>query len=318
MKIPLRLDDRGNLSLEHGSDRIVYKNYNGCFDFVRSADDEKIHYDDKYTKIQPNEITIEDVKRRWKDDRHPSFQVLLSSLGDLHNKSVLLLGNGTSVKELHFLRCGANVVYTDLSIRAVTLMQVSLYASGQFEEFRDKIEFHAVDALHMPFPDGSFDLIYAASFVHHIEDYRLPPLFSEVHRCLKSDGTCRFIDGAYSKIWQASKATFLRPLQRYIHKTKGISPEDLKSTERGGYKREELKQLMNEVGFSKLFFVRHGLFLPLFFRGVGKLLGYDHWLIRQGALTLKFFGRLDDFLSRISKTIHSNSVELIWGFDKEL
>ena len=72
------------------------------------------------------------------------------------------------------------------------------------------IEFHAVNALHLPFPDGSFDIVYGSAFVHHLDDVDL--FFSEGYRCLKKNGVCRFFDQADAPLWSVLKRTVLRPL----------------------------------------------------------------------------------------------------------
>jgi len=312
-KYPLHRMDNGDLFLQQGEKRIVYKNHNGIVDFTHSGP-EKEYYDNVYSGLMGEKIDPVDIYQKWHNDRFPENLILLESLGNLKNKKILLLGNGLSSKELYFIQLGANIVYTDISLHAVALMRHRLFISELKERGSNNIEFHAVNALCLPFPNDAFDVIYGYSFVHHIEN--LDQFFSEVYRCLKKGGICRFLDGAYSPIWQFAKATFLRPLQLYTHKKIGLSPEDLRVTERGGYREDELIELKHKFEFTKLLFRRISFFQHLFTRGVGKLLGYEHYLIRKEAPFVMFLKRLDDYLARKSQLMQKNLLKLVWGFDK--
>ena len=218
-KCPLNKDGNGNLYSQQGNQRSVYMNYNGSYDFTASKvsiTNERKYYDRHYKDLTFKKLTLKEIQSPWYDETMPEHLVLLNSLGDLSGKTVLLLGNGTSFKEFYFLDLGARVVYSDISIEAVNYAK-ELFFHSELQEIRhENIEFHAIDALHLPFPDDSFDVIYGYAFVHHIEE--LEQFFSEVNRCLKKDGICRFLDDAYSPIWQFIKNLLLKPLQQYIHK----------------------------------------------------------------------------------------------------
>ena len=305
--------DDGDLFFEHGKKRVVYKNHNGIFDFTQSSA-EKDHYQEQYRVSGGETVDVAAIHKKWHDEKSPENQLLLESLGDLQNKQVLLLGNGLSTKELYFLELGAKIVYTDLSINAVTLMRRRVSASELNGENSKNIEFHAINALHLPFPNESFDVIYGFNFVHHIAD--LDQLFSEVYRCLVNGGICRFLDGAYSPIWQFSKATFLRPLQLYSYKRKSLSPEDMRASKKGGYRQKELINLMDKFGFTDHLYERMSFFRPLFVRGVGKILGYDNFLIKEKSQYVIFMKRLDDYLAKKSKMMQNNMILLVWGFTR--
>ncbi len=270
-------------------------------------------YDNATEEALTNKLTLKYLYEKWHDDTNPQNLILLNSLGKLANKRMLILGNGISSKELYFLKLGAKIVYTDLSIKAVNFMKDILFLS-ELRIYENNIEFHAVDALHLPFPDSSFDIIYGDAFVHHIED--LNQFFSEVYRCLKKDSICRFHDPAYSPIWQFMKKTFLKPLQLYTHKKRGISPADLKFTKRGGFRKDELIELMNKYEFKKLVFVRSSFCLQLYTRGIGKLLGWDHYLIKNNTPFVKVMKWLDVNLEKKSNLMRNNLLKLVWGFNK--
>jgi SAM-dependent methyltransferase len=125
------------------------------------------------------------------------------------------LGNGASYRELYFLLLGAYVVFTDLSIVAAREAHSTFRQSELWKEYHDQIEFHAVDAMHLPFRNETFDVIYGVKFVGFVPD--LARFFFEVHRCLKLGGRCRFSDDAFAPAWEATKATLKKvshPLYR--------------------------------------------------------------------------------------------------------
>jgi len=307
-KIPLINDEKGNLCETASPQRIVCENLDGVYDFVAGQHDdkEKRHYDNVYADSSRRTCSVEDLRRMWRNE--PGFEQLLESLGDIREKRILLLGNGTSLKELYFLSCGAECVYTDLSIEAVKHVKSIFDESELRHRGLDRIEFHAVDACRMPFTDESFDVIYGCAFVHHIGD--LDRFFSEVARCLKPGGICRFLDHAYSPLWQCLKNTVLKPVQLYTHRRHGISPVDKVVTERGGYTRKELSDLKQRHGFSEMLYLRVAFFEQLLQRGTLKLGG--RWLRRFKPLV----GGLDACLDKVAKLVQKHGIVLVWGFTK--
>jgi SAM-dependent methyltransferase len=211
---------------------------------------------------------VESVRRLW--ECNSSFALLYHSVGDIKGKTILLLGNGISLKELRFVAEGANVVYTDISLHAVLAVKRAYENSSLARHSTGQIEFHAVDALHLPFGDEVFDVIYGCALVHHIQD--LCAFFGQVRRCLKAGGKCVFLDDAYSPMWQFAKTTALRPLQMFSQWRSGISPEDKFATQRGGYRLEELQGIQTSYGFRELMYQRTMFLEHLARRGSAKLL----------------------------------------------
>jgi SAM-dependent methyltransferase len=315
-KAPLQRDEGGDLFSEQDGRRVVYKNYAGVYDFVHPetrVGEEKHFYDGVYKEALDDRIRLEDLRKLWTDVLRPENSIMLGSLGDISGKRILLLGNGVSHKELYFMHLGAEIVFTDLSLEAVRHMQ-RLYGRSELKEMGyDRVEFHAVDAVHLPFPDASFDIIYGSAFVHHLED--LDSLFAEVSRCLKDGGICRFLDGAYSPVWQAAKHTVLKPIRMYVLSRRGVSPEDMRATTRGGYRKEELDRLMNKFGFKHLVFIRFSFFLYISTRAVGKIISYRKSVFRVFWPLFRLMKLSDDFLYKTG-LLANNLTSLVWGFDK--
>ena len=315
-KQPLLCDEKNNLYIDNGDNHIVYSDMGGTYDFVHPQSNlakEREHYDDEYRKLGIKHLSLADIEGPWRSELLPEHRILLESMGDISNKKVLLLGNGTSFKELYFAYLGADLVFTDLSVEAVNQIKTWFEASELYDCIEGTVEFHAVDALHLPFPENTFDVIYGCAFVHHIEN--LVEFLSEVNRCLKPGGLCRFLDDAYSPIWQWIKCTPFRKLQRYAHRKDGISPEDERATRRGGYREEEIRKTMREAGFKDLLFIRVSFFLRLAKRGYGKLISWDEHAMQRGVPFMKLAKLLDDFLAK-TKIMKKNKINLVWGSKK--
>ena len=121
----------------------------------------------------------------------------------------------------------------------------------------------------------------------------------------------RFLDGAYSPLWQTLKRTLLKPLQLYTHWKHGISPADLQDTKKGGYTRQELASIMKSYGLRDMLFERVSFFEYLLWRGTLKL---GCRFLRAGMPALK---TVDQFLAQRTPFMESQGLRLVWGFCKE-
>jgi SAM-dependent methyltransferase len=282
------------------------------YDFASttSRDGDRVHYNSVYDAPRPHLPKVSRTDVMWPWQASPDAELLLTNLGSLDGKRILLLGNGMSLKELHFLSLGARCMYTDLSVRAVQAAQDAFLASELASSFRDRIEFHAVDALHLPFAEGSFDVVYGWAFVHHLLS-DLDTLFAEVYRVLRRDGRCCFLDDAYSPVWYWLKRTILRPLQQYAHWKHGISPADRVATKAVGFTRAQVERIAHAHGFRAVFFGRCLFFEYLCTRGAAKL---------GGRVLLPLFRplcrRADAFLDRHGGFTRRQGIRLVWGFQK--
>ena len=289
----------------------------GCVDFagVDKEAAEKEYYDATYaSRSVPSRLSDGEFWHKcdevWFDRNFSSGQDILSNLGDLHNKTVLCLGNGVSFKELYFAKRGASLWFSDLSINAMLRMKAS---TSSYLNGRD-VEFHAIDAFHLPFEDSSFDVVYGFAFVHHLANKI--SFLSEVFRVLSQGGVCVFFDDAFSPVWHLSKQTILKPFMRYIHKRRGISPEDLRATMESGFKKREILEWGRAVGFdSDYFFVRRELLLYFFRRSLIKV--FDSGLNRP---FMHFFasllGSIDTILGKTLNLYEKNMIHVVWGYRK--
>jgi len=99
-------------------------------------------------------------------------------------RSVLEVGCGAGIDLARFAKGGAEVTGVDLTPSAIEL------ARANFEQQRLKGRFEVADAEHLPFPDNSFDLVYA----HGVVQYTANPeqLVRECHRVVKPGGEAVF------------------------------------------------------------------------------------------------------------------------------
>ena len=239
----------------------------------------------------------------------PELAKLRAQVGSVKGQSVLLLGNGASDKELAFLLDEPSVlVYSDLSTNASR----ALLERVDVHPYRAQMRFAGVDAQHMPFDDGSFDVVYAFAMVHHLP--ALNRFLAEAYRVLKPNGRAVFFDDGYAPIWHWSKRTWLRPLMKCSHARSGISPEDLRFSESGGFRERQLREEIQKVG-GVPWFERASLVSYVFYRGAEKLLPLRVGSALRGRWLGGCLSRIDQLIGRMP-VLRKNQIRLLWGFQK--
>jgi len=315
----LQKDPDGNLMSADRSDPRVFKYYDGCYDFYSDsagADETRVVYDDHYARADMPRLTLASLTAEWRDPTVPWRATMLQTLGSLSDRNVLLLGNGASYREFYFLHLGAHLIFTDLSLTAAKRAQVVFSRSELSEKYYNNIEFHAMDAMHLPFPDESLDIIYGAKFVGFLNDQEI--FFSEVMRCLKPGGICRFADDADSPLWNGFRRLLILPAKVLLwEKMSSLSKVRSGFTPRNtfGFKEESLLPFAEQFGFSRMLFLRQYFFLRIAQLAWGKLVHFDPKRLiyaKPVYLALKWVDL------RLAKTawMQRNSLSLTWGFDK--
>jgi SAM-dependent methyltransferase len=94
-------------------------------------------------------------------------------------------GCGRGSRAFHLARAGANVVGIDIS--PVAIEQAT--EEGRAEGLGDRLEFRVMDAEHLDYPDGSFDIITGSGVLHHLD---LERAYGEVARVLAPTGVGLF------------------------------------------------------------------------------------------------------------------------------
>lgn len=98
---------------------------------------------------------------------------------------VLEIGVGMGADYLEWLKNGAQATGIDLSSASLKRARARCLAAGYQPDLQEG------DAEHLPFPDGSFDVVYSYGVLHHSPDTRR--CFMEVHRVLKPGGEARIM-----------------------------------------------------------------------------------------------------------------------------
>lgn len=278
------------------------------------AKGDRLYYENTYINAKKDATHDDFVPEQWtavwNDLHRPEGKVLLDKLGDIKNKTILCLGNGSTYKELLFAHLGANVIISDLSFAGI----LNAKAKFDMKNVPGNIEFHAVDAYQIPVKEASVDVIYGYGFVHHLPDVEV--FLKEVYRVLKPNGMAIFYDSGYSVIWDGAKHTILWPFMKLSHWLYPRSPEDLRYTHAGGFREEELRSWINAAGSSKAFFHRTTLFQYLLWRGLGKTFGW-RLFPKKVYRTASLIGRwLDLKITAHIPFLDKNRIEMVWGFLK--
>lgn len=118
--------------------------------------------------------------QEWKMELRQRFADLLRREG---KQELLEIGAGPGKFGLFFKEQGMDVVCTDLSPEMVRLCrQKGLIA-------------HVMDFLHLDFPDGSFDAVFALNCLLHVPKAELPSVLASIRRVLRPGGL--FYMGVY-------------------------------------------------------------------------------------------------------------------------
>jgi SAM-dependent methyltransferase len=99
-------------------------------------------------------------------------------------RSVLEVGCGAGVDLARFAKGGASVTGVDLASSAIELARANFAQQGL------QGRFEVADGEHLPFPDNTFDLVYAHGVVQYTADPR--ELVKECHRVLTPGGRAVF------------------------------------------------------------------------------------------------------------------------------
>lgn len=109
----------------------------------------------------------------------PENKTILNWLGDVTNKEVLEIGCGAGEASIYFAKKGANVTASDISSQMLDVVKTL----AQKENVCVKTA--KCTSTEICAEDNSFDIVYAANILHHVE---LESTLIEVMRVLKPGG----------------------------------------------------------------------------------------------------------------------------------
>jgi len=172
-------------------------------------------------------------------------------------KRVLEVGVGLGTDFVQFARAGADMTGIDLTEAAVEAVRDRLALEGLEADLR------VADAEELPFPDGSFDLVYSWGVLHHTPDTERA--LAEVRRVLRPDGEAKIM--LYSRRSWVALGVWLRHgvLRGAPHKTPTeLLARWMESPGTKAYIQSELDDLFDD--FSR---VRYERFVTPYDRRVG-------------------------------------------------
>lgn len=121
-------------------------------------------------------------RQRWDWRQFAAMQ-----LGDMRGKRMLDYGCGQGEESAYFLRLGATVTAVDISEVGLRLCRERAAANGLSE----RLTTITADALHLPLPDTSFDLVHGMGILHHVG---IEAGLAEVRRVLRPSGKAVFLE----------------------------------------------------------------------------------------------------------------------------
>lgn len=127
-----------------------------------------------------------DVFGAWTPLATPETHWIFSKLGNLKGKKLLDLGCGLGEGSVFFALNGAEVTASDLSPEMCKMTQAVAHLNGVAVStlVASATDLNAI-------PDNSFDIVYGANMLHHVD---IKACTAEVHRVLKPGGKAVFWD----------------------------------------------------------------------------------------------------------------------------
>lgn len=109
----------------------------------------------------------------------PENRFILKRLGDLRGRKILDVGCGAGDAAVYFAKRGADVTAIDLSPHMLRVTEQLADRHGVSVKTKES----AIGRI--GFPDETFDIVYAANVLHHVD---IKAALAEIHRVLKKGG----------------------------------------------------------------------------------------------------------------------------------
>ena len=189
----------------------------------------------------------------WEDFYLPIFEYILPEMGQLEGKRVLELGAGTGGTATLLAKRGAAVVGIDLLPFRLTEAETRVSEHN----VAASVDFALMDAMHLAFPDNTFDFIISKSVLVFTKHTRTA---QECYRVLKPGGKAIFIENMrhHPAVWLYRKV-FLR----YADKLHYFSLSDVEAV---GAEFEGLEHREFHLSAVSALFWRECVSIPFFYR----------------------------------------------------
>jgi ubiquinone/menaquinone biosynthesis C-methylase UbiE len=139
-------------------------------------DREEIFHDQWADSINIDDVIVDEF---FEAATSPENRIIIKKLGDIKEKKILELGCGAGEASVYFAKKGAEVTATDISQGMLDVVQqVAKRHNATLstkQSYSDNIDF----------ADETFDIVYAANLLHHVD---LASTLIEASRVLKKGG----------------------------------------------------------------------------------------------------------------------------------
>lgn len=137
---------------------------------------EEAFHDSWADSINVDEVMVDEF---FEACTSPENRIILNSLGNIEGKKILELGCGAGEASVYFAKKGGDVTATDLSAGMLRVVGKVADKHGVSVSMKQT----ASDRL--DFADNSFDIVYAANLLHHVD---IASTLAEIERVLKPGG----------------------------------------------------------------------------------------------------------------------------------
>ena len=137
---------------------------------------EEVFHNSWAKTIEVNKISVNDY---FEACTAPENRLILQKLGNIKNKKILEIGCGAGEASVYFAKLGAKVMATDLSDEMLLVAKELAGNNGV------SIKTKKCSATQIDLPSESFDIIYAANLLHHVD---IEKTLHESQRIIKKGG----------------------------------------------------------------------------------------------------------------------------------
>ncbi|NWF59122.1 MAG: methyltransferase domain-containing protein [Fischerella sp.] len=189
------------------------------------------------------DVVALDVDIYFEGSTSPENRFIMRQLGDIQGKRILDLGCGAGENSVYFARKGAHCIASDISSGMVeTALKLA-------DKYGVKVDGKVINAMNIDFPDNSFDIVYAANILHHVN----PKLaLQEMYRVVKPGGKVCF--------WEPLKHNPIINIYRQIAKdvrTEDEAPLDINII-------QFTKKLFSDVKFDTFWLISLWIFIQFY------------------------------------------------------
>jgi SAM-dependent methyltransferase len=138
--------------------------------------DEELFHDQWAETLDHTFIRVDDF---FEACTAPENRLILKKIGNVANKKILEIGCGGGEASVYFAKRGAQVMAIDISRRMLSVAQ------RLAQRNRVSIQFQKALSDHLPYPDETFDIVYAVNLLHHVT---IESTVKEAARVLKESG----------------------------------------------------------------------------------------------------------------------------------